>query len=623
MSTTNTSTSISHDAESLVSAMTSLNVAATSNITTLTPKESLLDDSSKHITTPLTPVSNETSPTKPSKLLSLHQSNTETNLPSPPPSSPLLLVQDQKMPTSNPSSIKQKSTQNTSTNTNTQLNSTPITGYQYAHNNNNNSYDNRGKYTRRTNLNSINKYPDRRHTYAINSFLRSHPTHIRPAWFAPHNPHPSSLYHSIPAAGIISNPVINTNTFTDTPGAYRYPAHVQHPSISSVYSSSSSQPPTPLSPQIAGMIAAGPPVPAPVPSIFPGPTYYDTLESSLQNPNKTTNVYIRGLPPDTTDESLYVLASRFGKIHSSKAILDTQSGTCKGFGFACFEQEEEAKACIAGLMHFGYQVSFAKESFSTRLKNLADPGSTNLYLSNLPLNMHEKDLEEQFAPYKVISNRILRDSNNVSRGVGFARMSDREAADAIIENFDGKKLPGSTMPLQVRYADSPSQKRLKGQTARRRLWRAREYNALTGRAVIDDSLGFSSLGLGIDRYGIQHSGTGITDVHDDTANSGAFSNLQMYFPINTGIAGYSSNCDSHIQPFIWDINHVHTSYFKPSLHQGPSISSKPKSLPETSTLNSTSIPCETNSETNNENLTVVKKEDMICHFVDNNIQVEV
>lgn len=30
------------------------------------------------------------------------------------------------------------------------------------------------------------------------------------------------------------------------------------------------------------------------------------------------------------------------------------------FGFACFEQEEEAKACIAGLMHFGYQVSFAK-----------------------------------------------------------------------------------------------------------------------------------------------------------------------------------------------------------------------------------------------------------------------
>lgn len=39
-------------------------------------------------------------------------------------------------------------------------------------------------------------------------------------------------------------------------------------------------------------------------------------------------------------------------------------------------------------------------------------------------------------------------------------MSDREAADAIIENFDGKKLPGATMPLQVRYADSPSQKRI-------------------------------------------------------------------------------------------------------------------------------------------------------------------
>ncbi|KTW28434.1 hypothetical protein T552_01697 [Pneumocystis carinii B80] len=623
MSTTDTThISASSNKESpLTSAMASLNISTTNNITTLASKESIFDGLSKHINIPLTPASNEASPVKSQELLTSHQPDTKANLLSP-PSSPLLSVQDHKLPTSNSFSIKQqKSIQSSDITPHTQLEPSSFSGHQYIHNNNI-SYNNKGRYTRRTNLNTINKYPaDHQHTYAMGSFLRNHPAQVRPTWFAAHNHHPASLYHSIPTANIISNPTINTGAFT-TPGTYRYPTHVQHPSISSVYSSSSSQPPTPLSPQIAGMIASGPPVPAPVPSIFSGPAYYDTLESSLQNPNKTTNVYIRGLPPDTTDESLYILASRFGKIHSSKAILDTQSGTCKGFGFAWFEEEEEAKACIAGLMHFGYQVSFAKESFSTRLKNLADPGSTNLYLSNLPLNMHEKDLEEQFAPYKVISNRILRDSNNVSRGVGFARMSDREAADAIIENFDGKKLPGAAMPLQVRYADSPSQKRLKGQTVSRRLWRAREYNVLTGRSIIDDSLGFSSLGLGIDHYGIQHSGTGITDVHNDPSNSAAFSNLQIYFPISPGITGYPSNCETHIQSYIWNINHPYISYFK-HLQQRPSINSKPKSLPETSSLNSTSVPSETNSETNNEKSTVVKEKDITCHLVDNNIQVKV
>lgn len=201
-------------------------------------------------------------------------------------------------------------------------------------------------------------------------------------------------------------------------------------------------------------------------------------------------------------------------------------------------------------------------------------------------------------------------------------MSDREAADAIIENFDGKKLPGATLPLQVRYADSPSQKRLKGQTVSRRLWRAREYNVLTGRSIIDDSLGFSSLGLGIDHYGIQHSGTGITDVHNDPSNSGAFSNLQMYYPLSPGITGYPSKCETHMQPYTWNINHPYASYFK-HLQRGSSINSKPKSLPETPSLNSTSVPCETKSETNNEKSTVMKEKDIAYHLVDNNIQVEI
>lgn len=145
-----------------------------------------------------------------------------------------------------------------------------------------------------------------------------------------------------------------------------------------------------ISPDVLAKVSTGKPIPPPVPSLFAAPTFEEALGSSLYNPNNTTNVYIRGLPPDTTDESLVDICERFGDIKSSKAIVDSQTSNCKGFGFVLFAKEADATACIAGLIYYGYQVSFAKESFSTRLKNLQDPDSTNLYLSNLPQTMHEK-----------------------------------------------------------------------------------------------------------------------------------------------------------------------------------------------------------------------------------------
>ncbi|KAG9301296.1 hypothetical protein G9A89_012680 [Geosiphon pyriformis] len=169
---------------------------------------------------------------------------------------------------------------------------------------------------------------------------------------------------------------------------------------------------------------------------------------NYHNPTKTTNIYIRGLPPTTTDETLHAMCSIYGAITSSKAIIDQKQGDCKGYGFVMYESEDQAKHAIEQLTHLGLQVSFAKESFSTRLKNLQDMASTNIYLSNLPLEMNEQQLEELFKPYKVVSNRILRDSNGTSRGVGFARMEDRDSALAIIQKFNGYQLPGASLPLQ-------------------------------------------------------------------------------------------------------------------------------------------------------------------------------
>lgn len=231
----------------------------------------------------------------------------------------------------------------------------------------------------------------------------------------------------------------------------------------------------PTPPESSGL---PPDIPPPVPSVYPDPAY-SNINNCIYNPKGTTNVYIRGLRPETTDDDLLHMVRNYGVIISTKAIIDTSTKSCKGFGFAKFESVDQGVACIVALSQAGYQCSFAKESFSNRLKELSEPANTNLYLSNLPLDVDEQRLDDLLKPHRVHSSRILRDQNRVSRGVGFARMTDREAADAVIEQWNGKSYPGSDIPLQVRFADTPMQKKLKNVTARRRSWRAKEYNSLT------------------------------------------------------------------------------------------------------------------------------------------------
>ncbi|PWA33603.1 hypothetical protein CCH79_00007468 [Gambusia affinis] len=88
---------------------------------------------------------------------------------------------------------------------------------------------------------------------------------------------------------------------------------------------------------------------------------------------------------------------------------------------------------------------------------------TNLYISNLPVSMDEQELENMLKPFgHVISTRILRDANGLSRGVGFARMESTEKCDVVIQNFNGKFLktpPGMTEPLLCKFADGGQKKR--------------------------------------------------------------------------------------------------------------------------------------------------------------------
>jgi hypothetical protein len=72
-----------------------------------------------------------------------------------------------------------------------------------------------------------------------------------------------------------------------------------------------------------------PDIPPPIPSVYPDPAY-SNINNCLYNPKGTTNVYIRGLRPETNDEDLLHMVRAYGSIVSTKAIIDTQTNLCKG-----------------------------------------------------------------------------------------------------------------------------------------------------------------------------------------------------------------------------------------------------------------------------------------------------
>lgn len=77
------------------------------------------------------------------------------------------------------------------------------------------------------------------------------------------------------------------------------------------------------------LVSRDPPLPRAVPALWTNQEEL-SLAKCLQNPEGITNVYIRGFMPDTTDENLEHWASRFGEIESCKAIIEQDTGNCKG-----------------------------------------------------------------------------------------------------------------------------------------------------------------------------------------------------------------------------------------------------------------------------------------------------
>ena len=197
-----------------------------------------------------------------------------------------------------------------------------------------------------------------------------------------------------------------------------------------------------------------------------------------------TNVFIKNLSDEFTDEELRALFVPFGEIQSAVIQTDEQ-GKSKGFGFVNFAEHASAQKAVEALndkeIAEGRTIYVGRaqtknerlEELRRQFENLKMERNqkyqgVNLYVKNLDEQVDEQRLKEEFMPCGLISSiKLMVDENGRSRGFGFVCYSTPEEASKAIAELNGKLLFGK--PLYVAHAQRKDERRaqLEAQFAQR------------------------------------------------------------------------------------------------------------------------------------------------------------
>lgn len=190
------------------------------------------------------------------------------------------------------------------------------------------------------------------------------------------------------------------------------------------------------------------------------------LPESLPERKCGTNVYISRLPKAVTQVQLEKLFQGFGTIMSCRVVYHTQGKQGRvprdPVGFVQFLQPEVAQAAIAGVngMLFEGKRLVVRLADQDKDKGITSQPSDNLYVANLPKHFTEVDLTAIFSPYGQIEMLVVLKhlATGQSKGSGMVRFAAIEDAIRCRDALNCSTLPGLDYPLEVKFAESKTDK---------------------------------------------------------------------------------------------------------------------------------------------------------------------
>ncbi|KAF2178392.1 polyadenylate binding protein [Zopfia rhizophila CBS 207.26] len=144
-----------------------------------------------------------------------------------------------------------------------------------------------------------------------------------------------------------------------------------------------------------------------------------------------TNVYVKNVEQDVTDDEFRELFEKYGQITSASLAHD-ENGKSRGFGFVNFVKHEDAAAAVEALndsefkgqkLYVGRaqkkherEEELRKQYEAARLEKQSKYQGVNLYIKNLDDDVDDEKLRELFAPFGTITSaKVMRDAMPADR----------------------------------------------------------------------------------------------------------------------------------------------------------------------------------------------------------------
>ncbi|KAG5359490.1 Polyadenylate-binding protein, cytoplasmic and nuclear [Yarrowia sp. C11] len=199
----------------------------------------------------------------------------------------------------------------------------------------------------------------------------------------------------------------------------------------------------------------------------------DNLEISPVRDPKTfyTNLFVRGLSPDTTEEVLRQEFERHGEVTSLLLPLD-EMNRAKGFGFVNFAEHRDAVAALEALdgsVMCGAHISVSRAQSkverqaelkrayeANRIERLRNARGTNLYITNLNPAINNERLRAYFSKFgEITSVRIMLDAMGNSKGFGFVCFRDPDHASNAIAEMHNRPIEGNVLQVAIAHKKDP------------------------------------------------------------------------------------------------------------------------------------------------------------------------
>ncbi|CAG8728552.1 12221_t:CDS:2, partial [Acaulospora colombiana] len=181
---------------------------------------------------------------------------------------------------------------------------------------------------------------------------------------------------------------------------------------------------------------------------------------------KFTNIYVKNLDPEVTEEEFRQIFMKYGKI-TSAVISTDEAGNSKGFGFVNYEDHEEAAHAVNELhdtelrgkklfvaraqKKHEREEELRRQYEQAKLEKLNKYQGVNLYIKNLEDDIDDERLRQEFSVYGVITSaKVMRDERQQSKGFGFVCFSSPDEATKAVTEMNGRMI--GSKPIYVALA---------------------------------------------------------------------------------------------------------------------------------------------------------------------------